>query len=189
MAAFDFVLVLLSFVYALALAVVLQSAGRLIIERHRVKFSGLLALAMLNAAVTVFISWLGMWDYRDTKGITLYDVTIFFISSVFIYLFCVAVSPEPDEAGEVNMEAFFWGQVRFFYGAFLGLMLSYVAATEIYLRTSHPEFFIEQTLGDIPPFLVALAGFLSRNQRVQWGVGILILIMSVAWAVAFSHSF
>jgi hypothetical protein len=76
MAGFDFVLVLLSFVYALALAVVLQSAGRLIIERHRVKFSGLLALAMLNAVVTVFISWLGLWLYRDTKEITLYDVTL-----------------------------------------------------------------------------------------------------------------
>ena len=189
MAAFDFVLVLLSFVYALALAVVLQSVGRLIIERRRVKFSGVLALAMLDAVVTVFISWLGMWDYRDTKGITLYDVTIFFISSVLIYLFCVSVSPQPDEAGEVNMGAFFWAQVRFLYGAFLALMLSYVAATAIYLRTSHPEFFVEQTLGDIPPIAVSLVGMLSRNERVQWAVGILILIMSVAWAVAFSHSF
>lgn len=189
MAAFDFVLVLLSFVYALALAVVLQSAGRLIIERRRVKFSGLLALAMLNAVVTIFISWLGMWDYRDTKGITLYDVTIFFISSILIYLFCIAVSPEPDEAGEVNMTAFFWAQVRFVYGAFMALILSYVAATAIYLRTSHPELFLEQMIGDVPPFAVALVGFLSRNERVQWGVGILILIMSVAWGIVFSHSF
>jgi hypothetical protein len=189
MAAFDFVLVLLSFVYALALAVVLQSVGRLIVERHRVKFSGLLALAMLNAVVTVFISWLGMWDYRDTKGITLYDVTIFFISAVLIYLFCVAVSPEPDEAGEVDMAAFFWAQVRFVYGAFLVLILSYVASTAIYLRTSHPELFLQQTLGDVPPFAVAIAGILSRNERVQWAVGILVLTMSVAWAIAFSDSF
>lgn len=189
MAAFDFVLVLLSFVYALAVAVVLQSAGRLIIERHRVKFSGLLALAMFNAVVTVFISWLGMWDYRDTKGITLYDVTLFFISAVMIYLFCVAVSPEPDEAGEVDMGAFFWAQVRFVYGAFLVLILSYFAANVIYLRTSRPELFIEQSIGDVPPFAVALIGFLSRNAYVQWAVGILILIMSVAWAIAFSDTF
>ena len=189
MAGFGFVLVLLSFVYALALAVVLQSAGRLIIERHRVKFSGLLALAMFNAVVTVFISWLGLWLYRDTQGITLYDVTIFFISSVLIYLFCVAVSPEPGEAGDVNMGSFFWAQVRFVYGVYAVLIVSYAAANVIYLRTSHPELFVQQTLGDVPPFAIALAGFLSRNERVQWAVGILILIISVAWAIVFSHSF
>ena len=189
MAGFDFVLILLSFVYALALAVVLQSAGRLIIERHRVKFSGLLALAMVNAVVTVFISWLGMWLYRDTKGITLFDVTIFFVSSVLIYLFCVAVSPEPDEAGEVNMGSFFWAQVRFLYGVYAVLIVSYAAANAIYLRTSHPELFVQQTLGDVPPFTIALAGFLSRNERIQWAVGILIMIISVAWAIVFSDSF
>ena len=189
MAGFDFVLILLSFVWALALAVVLRSAGRLIIERHRVKFSGLLALAMFNAVVTVFISWLGMWLYRDTKGITLYDVTIFFISSVLIYLFCVAVSPEPDEAGEVNMGAFFWAQVRFLYGVYAMLIVSYAAANAIYLRTSHPELFVQQTVGDVPPFAIALAGFLSRNERVQWAVGILILTISVAWAITFNDSF
>ena len=189
MTGFDFVLILLSFVWALALAVVLRSVGRLIIERHRVKFSGLLALAMFNAVVTVFISWLGMWLYRDTKGITLYDVTIFFISSVLIYLFCVAVSPEPDEAGEVNMGAFFWAQVRFLYGVYAVLIVSYAAANVIYLRTSHPGLFVEQTLGDLPPLAIALAGFVSRNERVQWAVGILILIISVAWAIVFNGSF
>ena len=189
MAGFDFVLIRLSFVYALALAVVLQSAGRLIIERHRVKFSGLLALAMFNAVVTVFISWLGMWLYRDTKGITLYDVTIFFVSSVLIYLFCVAVSPEPDEAGEIDMGSFFRAQVRFLYGVYAALILSYAAANAIYLRTSRPELFVQQTLGDLPPFAFALVGFLSRNERIQWAVGILILMTSVAWAIVFSDSF
>src|SRR5690242_17366792 len=162
MAAFDFVLILLSFVYALALAVVLQSAGRLIVERRRVRFSGLLALAMTNAAITVFISWLGMWDYRDARGMTLYDVTILFVSAVLIYLLCVAAAAEPDEAGEVDMERFFWDQFRFFYGAFTLLILSFVAGTAIYMRTSQPQLFWQQTLADIPAFLVGLAGFLSR---------------------------
>jgi hypothetical protein len=189
MAAFDFVLILLSFVYALALAVVLQSVGRLIIARRRVKFSGLLALAILNAVVTVFICWLGMWDYHDMKGITLYDVTLFFVSSILIYLFCVAVSPEPEQAAEVDMETFFWTQVRFFYGSYLVLLVSFVASTAIYLRTSHPELFYEQALGNLPVFVVAVVGFLSRKRWVQWTVGVLVLVISLAWAIAFSDSF
>jgi len=69
------------------------------------------------------------------------------------------------------------------------LIVSYAAANAIYLRTSHPELFVQQTVGDVPPFAVALAGFLSRNERVQWAVGILILIISVAWAITFNDSF
>jgi hypothetical protein len=106
-----------------------------------------------------------------------------------IYLFCVAVSPEPDEAGEVNMGAFFGAQARFIYGVYAVLILSYAAANAIYLRTSHPELFIQQTLGDVAPFAIAVAGFLSRNHRFQWAVGILILIISVAWAITFNGSF
>lgn len=189
MSAFDFVLILLSFVYALAIAVVLQSAGRLIIERRRVRFSGLLALAMTNAVVTVFICWLAMWDYRDTQGITLYDVTIFFISSVLIYLYCVAVSPEPEAAGEIDMEAFFWAQRRFFWGVNVALIVSFVASTAIYLRTSQPQLFVQQTVSNLPFFLVALGAFLFRDRRLQWVANILILVMSIAWTIAFSSSF
>ena len=69
------------------------------------------------------------------------------------------------------------------------LILSYAAANAIYMRTSHPEFFVQQTLGDVPPFAIALAGFLSRNERLQWAVGTLILIISVAWAITFNDSF
>src|SRR3954454_6788587 len=107
MTSFDFILVLLSFVFALAIGQVLASAGRLLVARRRVKFSALLALAMLNALVTAFVSWLTMWGFRDTKGINLYDVTAFFVMSILIYLNCMAASPEPEE-DEIDMEAFFW---------------------------------------------------------------------------------
>lgn len=41
---------------------------------------GLPSLAMLNAATQVFICWLALWDYRDTRGIDLAMVTLLFVS-------------------------------------------------------------------------------------------------------------
>ena len=56
------------------------------------------------------------------------------------------------------MAAFFWAQVRFLYAVYAVLILSYAAANAIYLRTSHPALFVQQTVGDVPPFAVAVVG-------------------------------
>ena len=58
MNAFDHVLVLLSFVYALAVTHLLSRIGTLYSNRERVTFSGLQALLMLVAILQVFFSWL-----------------------------------------------------------------------------------------------------------------------------------
>jgi len=143
---------------------------------------------MLNALVTAFVSWLTMWSFRDTKGINLYDVTAFFVMSILIYLNCMAASPEPEE-DEIDMEAFFWAQRRFYYGSYSLLVIVFIAGTVVFLRTSQPQLFIQQTLSNLPFFVVALMGFLVARRWVQWVAGILIFVMSIAWTVAYSSSF
>ena len=64
MTAFEHVTALFSFVYALALTHLLARIAELIVARDRVKFSGLLALGMINAILVVFANWLSLWD-RD----------------------------------------------------------------------------------------------------------------------------
>jgi hypothetical protein len=54
MTAFEHVTALFSFVYALALTHLLARIAELIVTRDRVKFSGLLALGMINAILVVF---------------------------------------------------------------------------------------------------------------------------------------
>lgn len=54
MAAFDHVVLLPSFVYALALAHLFSGVGRLIQHRASVQFSGLLTINMLTVAVLIF---------------------------------------------------------------------------------------------------------------------------------------
>src|SRR5207302_7729484 len=57
MTAFEHVTALLSFVYALALTHLLARVAELIVACERVKFSGLLALGMVNAVLLVFVNW------------------------------------------------------------------------------------------------------------------------------------
>ena len=193
MAAFDFLLILPSFVTALALSQVLTSAGRMLVERRRVRRPGLLGLAMLNAATQVYICWLALWDYRDTMGIDLAMVTLFFVSAVLIYLFCVAVSPEiapaSESESEIDLETIYWANHRLFYGTYAALVLLFIVSTADYLRTPHPELFVQQALANLPFLSVALVAIFVRHRLVQWVAGLAMFAMSVGWAVAFSWTF
>ncbi|MEQ9316119.1 MAG: hypothetical protein RLN72_09705 [Henriciella sp.] len=188
MTGFDLVLLLLSFVYALALGHLLTRLGGLLVARERVTFSGLLALAMLNAVTQVYIGWLAMWDFRGVETWDLYTITLFLLSSILIFLMCVAASPDVPDREPVDMEGFYWKNYRLFYGLYLLLLGVYVAMTAIYFNTPTPELAIQQALGNVPYILVTLLALFVARPWAQWTAGILLFVMSAAWAIVFSST-
>ncbi|MEM5518649.1 hypothetical protein WNY37_16950 [Henriciella sp. AS95] len=188
MTGFDLVLLLLSFVYALALGHLLSRLGALLVARDRVRFSGLLALAMLNAVTQVYIGWLAMWDFRDVESWDLYTITLFLLSAILIYLMCVAASPETPDNEPVDMEAFYWSNHRLFYGLYLGLLGTYIAMTAVYLMTPTPELAVQQSLGNVPFILTSLLAIFISARWAQWMAGLLMFFMSAGWAIIFSHT-
>ncbi len=94
MSAFEHVTALLSFVYALALTHLLARVAELIVARERVKFSGLLALGMVNAVLLVFVNWLALWDLRSVTNWDIASVAIQFLFAVSVYVVCALVGPK-----------------------------------------------------------------------------------------------
>ncbi len=186
MESFDFVLILLSFVYALALGHLLSRVGMMLVERQRVRFSGLLTLVMLKAVIEVYIDWLAMWDYRGVESWDLYTITLFFLSSIVLYLMCAAVSPETAGAGEIDMEKFYWSNYRLFYGLYILLLMIFVAMSLVYLQTPTPELAVQVAAGNAPYLLISLIAFFVSKRWVQWAAGIAMLLLTIAWPVVFS---
>jgi len=73
---FQHVTVLVSFIFAIALTHVFSSASQLILARDRVRFSWLLSVSMLNAALGVIINWLGLWELQNLKHWSLTEVLL-----------------------------------------------------------------------------------------------------------------
>src|SRR5438876_8064485 len=94
MTAFEHVTALLSFVYALGLTHLLVRVAELIVARERVRFSGLLALAMANAILLVFADWLSLWDLRSIKSWDLASIAIQLLFALSLYLICALVGPK-----------------------------------------------------------------------------------------------
>jgi hypothetical protein len=183
MNAFDHVILLLSFVYALALTHLLSRIGALFGARQRVKFSGPLALAMGVAIMLVYANWLGLWDLRGMKSWDLLSITTQFVFAVGVYLICILVGPE---AGEVDMDAFYWRQRRPYYWTVIVLIVLSLAANAEFLKTPDPALFARENLSNLPMFLPPALALTVTARWAQWLAGFSLLAMMIGFTIAFT---
>jgi hypothetical protein len=120
---FQHVTVLVSFIFAIALTHVFSSASQLLLARERVRFSALLAVSMLNAALGVIINWLGLWELQNIKHWTLGEVLLQLGWVVPNYFSCSLVAMPVSETGSLDMPAFFERQRRVIFSATVALSI------------------------------------------------------------------
>src|SRR5437870_2696538 len=134
MTAFEHVTALFSFVYALALTHLLARIAELIVARDRVRFSGLLALGMINAILVVFANWLSLWDLHAITSWNLASISVQFLFAINVFLICVLVGPKAHDDGPIDLEDFFWRQRPYFYGALVACAVLSLFANLDYSR-------------------------------------------------------
>ena len=118
---FQHVSVLVSFIFAIALTHVFSSASQLLLARDRVRFSALLTVSMVNAALGVIINWLGLWELQNIKHWSLAEVLLQLGWVVPNYFSCSLVAMPCSESGLLDMSAFFERQRRVIFSATLAL--------------------------------------------------------------------
>ncbi|MGH6872326.1 MAG: hypothetical protein ACREHE_12560 [Rhizomicrobium sp.] len=118
MGAFEHVISLLSFVYALAIAHLLTTAARLIGARERVRFSRLHAYWMLNALIVLVADWISFWDVRTLPSWTVASILVVLTQSFVDYMQAALVCPEVAPEGPIDLVAFHRIHARRYIGAF-----------------------------------------------------------------------
>ena len=106
MHAYDFILVLFSFVYAAAVTHILSTAGAIIIASKRIRFSWLNAGWMLAALLFTCAWWIGLWDLHTVKWWDVGSIAFYFSVASGLYLNARLVSPRVPEKGEIDLAAF-----------------------------------------------------------------------------------
>jgi hypothetical protein len=185
-AAFEYILMLLSFVYALALAHVLTRVGLLMVARRRVLFSGLQALAVVNAVAQVYNSWLIMWIFHDQKDWDIASTTTFLIYACVNYFVCVAAAPDIEPRGTIDLDAFYWSNRLIYWGLFTALMVLAMLANIVVLKASNVSMFIQLSVTTLPYFAPCILTLAVRARWAQWVGGLTLLAFNVVWTVFFS---
>lgn len=106
MHAYDFVLILFSFVYAAAVTHVLSTAGEIIIASKRLQLSWFNAGWMMASLLFTCAWWIGLWDLHTMKTWGVGSIAFYFSMAAGIYLLARLVSPRISERGEIDLQKF-----------------------------------------------------------------------------------
>lgn len=187
---FSHIATMLSFVYALCLTHVLASASELLLARDRVRFSGLHAIWMLNAAAITIVNWLSFWTMKALPSWSIGLIAALVLLAVVQFFICALVSLKSEPTGPVDMGAFFTRQKPMFVGGFLVLGVLSLGMNALDPSLQAPMAWglpnwVAQNLTILPLIVVLVVALVSRARWVQWICALAMLAQIIAFGVSF----
>ena len=165
MNAFEFIIVFLSFAYALAFSHILFAAARMIRHRRVLIFSWPHALWMANAVMLLFSNWISLYDFRHMEVMSLETILTLFAFVTTLYFTSALVTPDFDR-DDYDMRAFHEREYRAYIGAILVLHVVSFAAN-IRAGQSGIASWGSQNAIVLAMLPVTILPLLSRNRIVQ----------------------
>ena len=170
---------LLSFVFALALAHVLSSGTDLVRERTRVRFSWTHALWMTIAVIALFGNWMALWNHRNQK-LDIASSGIQFLFTLVQYFTCSIVSPPVPEHGTIDLWQYHELHKRQYLAAFLILGLFAVGLNGYYfwsLAELSLGRFLASQLNIVPIMLCVVVAIFAKPVWLQFGCALVALLL------------
>ena len=187
MRAFDHVLTLYSFVFALALTHLLSRVGALMLARKRVRFSALHAFMVVNAVVLVFVNWLALWFVHDVGEWDLFSIVIYFLFALASFFFCAAAAPEAPSEGTIDLEAFYWENYRLFYGL-IALQTVVAMLSSVPLFKTNWSLFVWTNVDSLPFFIPPILAIAVPKRWAQWTSAAVFFALAIWWLITFNSS-
>lgn len=177
MRAFDFVMTLYSFVYALGVAQILSTVGDMIRAGKRLRFSWLNAGWMLNVLLAIVAWWLSLWDLRAEERWPMVNVLVFFAVACLLYVLARMVSAPIPEEGTVDLRRYHQEEGRK-YAALFAVECAITIGT-VFLYGSAIQNWIASNLATGPTLVASVAAALTNNRWIQSGAMVVIMLMWV----------
>jgi hypothetical protein len=167
MRAFDYVITLFAFVYALATAHLLTTVAELIRERARVRFSWVHAAWMCVALFEILAWWIGMWDMRALSSWSMLMIALLFVMATLIYIQVRLTCPNMVAEGEIDLQEFHRRNGREYISAFALVALLTIVVNVLFGEMTSVREFILQNLAVVPMFAIAVIAAISFRPWIQ----------------------
>jgi hypothetical protein len=183
MGAFDHIILLLSFVYALAIAHLLSTTALLIRQSERVRFSARAAFWMANALLIILANWIGFWDLRALPSWSVGTILFTFLIAFTNYLTAALACPQTEGQGELDLVGFFDRQRVKILAATLASCVTALVANVVYGQALGAITWNEQNLAVVPMTVGVLIPLIWRTRAAQ-AVGP--MLITAAWIFYFT---
>jgi len=179
MHAYEFILILFSFVYAAAIVHLLSTAGEIIIASKRIQLSCFNAGWMLAALLFTCAWWIGLWDLHTLKIWDIGSIAFYFAMAAGIYLQARLVSPRIPEKGEINLREFHREEGRKYLIAYTILGAVTVVTNAVLGGTSDASQWPAQNLVIVP--MTVATGVAAIFIKQPWIQGLALVIQIGGW--------
>ena len=184
MHAFDFIILLFSFVYAASVAQILSTTGEIVIASTRLKISWLNAGWMLVALLVNCAWWIGLWDLHVITVWTNGLIAFFFAMASLIYVMTRMVSPRIPHEGALDIVAFHRQEGRKYIAFYASVCLLTIGTNSLLGPATGAAEWPAQNFAVTPMFLAAvIAAVFIRTAWIQVAA---LVIELVAWGVYFA---
>lgn len=177
MQAFDFVMTLYSFVYALAVAEILSTVGDMTRAWKRISFSWINAGWMLNILLAVVAWSLSLWDLRTETTWPMVTVLTFFVIACVLYVLARMVSPPIAAKGKIDLKQYHLEEGRKYAALFT--MECLMTMGTVFLYGTASANWTASNFATLPMTVASLAAVVTVNRWVQSGAIATILVMWV----------
>ena len=187
MSAFNHVLTLVAFVFAVSLAQLLVRISALIAVRERVVFSGLSALAMGNAILLVYLNWLALWELRTAHDWNLLSISVMFLFSLSICFISTLAAPHATGSGPVDLDAFYWRQRRTYYWSWIACEILAIVGNLLFSNSPIAERLGTESLMSLAMFPPILLALFVPKRWAQWVGGAALFALDLTFLVVFER--
>lgn len=184
MHAFDYVTVLFSFVYALAIAHVLATAGDMLRAGRRLILSWFNAGWMLLSLVCVVAWWIGVWDLRAQKVWDMGTIGYYFVMACALYLQARLACPPIPADGPVDLQAYHRREGRKYTTAGAIVALATAITNAFGGQAQGLAAWSAQNQAIIPMVLAATAAAVFTRHR--WVQALALLVQGTMWVWYFA---
>jgi hypothetical protein len=180
---FEFIILLLSFVYTLALTHLLFAASRMIRHRRQLIFSWPHAMWMLVALLNRVANWISLWDFRKTSPLDLATIGGGFLLAVLNYFMSALVSPDFEMGENFDMRRFHRLEGQTYIGSILVMVIvaivtNFLAGVDLDITNFANENAL--VIFMVPPLILGLA---VRRPWAQLAAPLAMLALTIAYYV------
>ena len=182
---FEFIILLLSFVYTLALTHLLFAATRMIRHRRQLVVSWPHLLWMLVALLNLVANWISLWDFRKMVPLSLGTIAAGFILAVLNYFMSALVSPDFEAGENYDMKRFHACEGPTYIASILvmvvvAIVTNFLAGADLDITNFGNENSL--VIFMVPPLVLGLA---VRRPWAQLAAPVAMLALTMAYYVLY----
>ena len=177
---FEYILILTSVIYALAVAQILAGVSRM--AQSTVSIRGYLPqkIWIFNLFLFIFLIWWATWEFREVNW-TYPQYAYLLIAPTLLFFVCSLLTPQQFEHDDTDIESHFTRVQRPFFGTFFFAIIAVVVDGNI---LSDEPLWHSGRYGHLALLGAAIWGYFSTGKRNQTAVAVIALVALVATTVA-----